>query len=151
MKQIIFKIISFSLFEEIFPRSFPPFLNVKMLIDSIAINLMLNEDISLRYSFSFGRLSCTPYRHHQTIPTRWSFILIEITLSITFLFYYFILVKQIIKEKNTKVKEILKIIDIQPFIYYLAWALRSFFIILFLTIIITGIKLTFFPSTILTT
>ncbi len=120
-----------------FKNSYPPFSNLKMLIDLIGINLMLNEDLSL-ISLNYNSISCTKYRHHNQIPTRWSFILMELSLSIYFLFYYFIISHQIIQENNQKIKEIIQIIHIQPFIYYFSWALTAFFILSFISFSITG-------------
>jgi len=108
-----------------------------MLIDLIGINVMLNEDLSL-ITFNYNSLSCTKYRYHNKIPTRWSFILIELSLSIIYLFYYFIISYQIIKENNQKIKEIIKIIHIQPLIYYLSWAFTFFIILLFISFSITS-------------
>ncbi len=110
-----------------------------MFIDSIVISIMLNINPSLNPSWNFYRIVCTSYRHHKTIPTRWSFILMEMFLSITFLFYSFIIIHFIIQEKKDKIKEIIKIIHIQPFINYLAWALRPFFILTITNFSITGI------------
>ncbi|CAF1436607.1 unnamed protein product, partial [Rotaria sordida] len=124
---------------DLFKMSFPSYLYIKIFIDSIVINLMLNEDLSIIYSWNHRSISCTSYRHHKTIPTRWSFILMEIALSIIYLFFYFIISNSIIQENNEKVKEILKIIHIQPLINYFAWALRYFFILSFITFSITVI------------
>jgi len=120
-----------------FKNLYPPFSNIKMLIDLIGINLMLNDDLST-ISLNHYSISCTSYRYHKKIPTRWSFILMELSLSITFLFYYFIIVHFIIQENNQKVKEIIQIIHIQPFIYYFAWALRPCIILSAITFSITG-------------
>jgi len=72
----------------------------------------------------------------------------EIFLSITFLFYSFIIIHFIIQEKKDKIKEIIKIIHIQPFINYLAWALRPFFILTITNFSITGILVHYFAFTI---
>ncbi|CAF4751858.1 unnamed protein product [Rotaria sp. Silwood2] len=109
-----------------------------MFIDSIVVNKMLNEDISIIDSLNYRRISCTLYRHHKTIPTRWSFIFMEISLSIIYLSFFLIITNSIIQENNKKVKEILKIIHIQPLINYFAWALRYLIILSFITFSITG-------------
>ncbi|CAF1132313.1 unnamed protein product [Rotaria sp. Silwood1] len=123
---------------DLFKNSYPSFIYIKMFIDSIVLNIMLDEDFSIINSLNYRRISCTSYRHHKTIPTRWSFILMEILLSIIFLFFYFIINNSIINENNQKVKEILKIIHIQPLINYLAWAIRYLIILTFITYSITG-------------
>ncbi|CAF3422421.1 unnamed protein product, partial [Rotaria sp. Silwood2] len=99
---------------DLFKNSYPSFLYIKMFIDSIVVNKMLNEDISIIDSLNYRRISCTLYRHHKTIPTRWSFIFMEISLSIIYLSFFLIITNSIIQENNKKVKEILKIIHIQP-------------------------------------
>ncbi|UJR24690.1 hypothetical protein I4U23_006063 [Adineta vaga] len=122
---------------DLFSKSNPPFSNIKIFLDSIVISILLNEKKSLIPSWTFSRITCTSYRHHRTIPTRWSFILIEYSLSITYLFYSFIIIHFILQEKNMKIKEIIKIIHIQPLINYLAWTLRPLFILSIITILIT--------------
>ncbi len=117
--------------------SYPPLSNIKMFIDSIGRNVMLEEDFPI-ISFIYHTITCTSYRHHKTIPTRWNFIFMELSLDIFFLFYYFIIVYFIIMENKQKVKEIIRIIHIQPFINSFAWALRAFFILQFITFNITG-------------
>jgi hypothetical protein len=97
---------------------------------------MLNEDRML--SLSHRSMSCTSYRHHQTIPTRSSFIFMEFCLFFTFSFYYFLIVDQIIKQKNEKRKEILKLIHIEPLINYLSLALTYFCILTLNSFSITG-------------
>ncbi|CAF1387951.1 unnamed protein product [Rotaria sp. Silwood1] len=72
-----------------------------MFIDSIVVNKMLNEDISIIDSLNYRRISCTLYRHHKIIPTRWSFIFMEISLSIIYL-SFFIITNSIIQENNKK-------------------------------------------------
>ena len=108
-----------------------------MLIDLIGISLMREEDFRQLKIYA-GRITCTDYRHDQQIPTRWEFILMELTLLFTLLFSNMILSNQIIEENNEKVKEILKMIDIHPLINYFCLALRSFFILSINSIFITS-------------
>lgn len=117
--------------------SFPPYSKLKIFIDLIFISIILNEDLS-SILISHNSIICTKYRHHKTIPTRWSFILMELSLSITYLIFNLIIINYLIKEDNQKVKEIIKINHIQPFIYYFSWALTNFFILSILTFCITG-------------
>ena len=116
----------------------PPFLNIKIFVDSIMTRIVLGRSESIVISWTFSRISCTPYRRHETIPTRWSFLFMTFSLSITYLFYSFIIIHFILQEKLLKIKEIIKIIHIQPLINYLAWALRPLFILSILSVTLTG-------------
>ncbi|CAF3658697.1 unnamed protein product [Adineta steineri] len=123
---------------DLFQNKFPSYSNLKLFVDSIYISLILNDedfDIPL---IDFLVLPCPSYRSDKNIPTRWSFILMELILSITFLFYSFIIIYFLIKDKSMKIKQINQLIHIQPFIYYLSSALIHFFILQFITFTISG-------------
>lgn len=93
---------------------------------------MLNEDLS-EINIEYSSLTCTKYRSDKSIPTRLSFIFIEISLSLTYFLNYLILSNILIEEKKKKIKEILKLIHIESFINYISWSLRTFFILTFIT------------------
>ena len=126
------------LFKDLFSRSFPPLGNVKLFVDAIGISSMLNDESPLSYSWSSRSLSCTSYRSHRSIPTRWTFILMEMSLSFTDLFYALIISYLLIEEKKQKIQEILKIIHISPLINAFAWSLRAFVIELCLSLSLVG-------------
>lgn len=115
----------------------PPYSNIKMLIDIIGINVMLNEDLS-KLSIKYSIIKCSKYRYDKLIPTRWSFIFIQLILSFIYLFYSLIISNIILNENINKIKEILKIIHIKPFINYLSFIIIYFLIISFLTSSITS-------------
>jgi len=68
----------------------------------------------LSIEYQYGIIRCTEYRSNKQIPTRWSFILINICLLFNYLF-----VNLILEEKN----EIFQIINIKPIVNYLIWSL----------------------------
>ncbi|CAF3674920.1 unnamed protein product [Rotaria socialis] len=123
---------------DLFKGSFPLFIFIKIFFDKIALNLILNEESRIKYEYNINTISCTLYRHHKTIPTRWSFILMEILLSIIYLLFYFIITSLIIEENNKKIKEILKLIYIQPIMNYLSYAFIYFIQLSFTTFSIIG-------------
>ncbi|CAF3865527.1 unnamed protein product [Rotaria magnacalcarata] len=124
---------------DLFKGSFPLFIFIKIFFDKIALNLILNEESRIEYEYNINTISCTLYRHHKTIPTRWSFILMEILLSIIYLLFYLIITNLIIEENNKKIKEILKLIYIQPIMNYLSYAFIYFIQLSFTTFSIIGL------------
>lgn len=101
--------------------------------------MMLNKSQTKLYYWRSYSISCSLYRYHKRIPTRWSFILMEMCLNLIYLFFNFIISYLIIQENNQQVKQIIKLIHIQPIIYYLVWTLRFFITILFINFFITGL------------
>lgn len=85
-----------------------------------------------------GHFPCTEYRSHRSIPTRWSFILMEIFFSLSSLIQSLSITNSLLDEKRKKVKEILKLIHIQPLINYFAWACRALFIQINISLAITS-------------
>ncbi|CAF0941667.1 unnamed protein product [Adineta steineri] len=113
----------------------PEFSDVKMFIDSLLIGYQTNR--SIEFELERKAMICTPYRRDALFEGGSAFVTI-ILLFIDFIYFipYLILLISLIREKNAKVKEILKVLGIEPILNNFAQAIRTLIIICFLTILL---------------
>ncbi|CAF0858674.1 unnamed protein product [Adineta steineri] len=113
----------------------PEFSDVKMFIDSLLIGYQTNR--SIEFELQRKPMVYTPYRQDLIFESSSSFL----TTVIMFIdLVYFIpcltLLISLIREKNTKVKEILKLLGIEPILNNFVQAIRTLINICFLTILL---------------
>ncbi|CAF3715850.1 unnamed protein product [Rotaria sp. Silwood1] len=115
----------------------PAFTDVKIFIDSLLIGYQTNTNIE--YELERTPMICTPFRRNLIFENGLSSLIIFL-IDFIFLIPYFILLTSLIQEKNAKVKEILKILGIEPILNNFAHAIRTLIIlcllILFLCIVL---------------
>ena len=106
-----------------------PLLNVKLFLDTILLGEfdVKEKERWSKMLWSFQAISCPSYRSSSSIPTRWSFLVLEVLLSLFSLLVHFSLLTNLLREKEEKVKEILKIVGLRPWLNSLAWASTSLF------------------------
>ncbi|CAF3487847.1 unnamed protein product [Rotaria sp. Silwood1] len=113
----------------------PEFTDVKMFIDSLLIDYQTNKTVE--FELERSPMTCTPIRRDSLfesgsiLPTT-----ILILIDFIFLIPYIILLISLIQEKNAKVKEILKVLGIEPILNNFAQAIRTFIIIFLLTLLL---------------
>ncbi|CAF1314882.1 unnamed protein product [Rotaria sordida] len=103
----------------------PEFADIKIFVDSLLISYQTNNDVKLELERK--PISCTPYRS-DVIYSRGLFFVYMILgfVDLIFLIPFIILLVGLIQEKNNKVKEILKILGIEPILNNIAHAIRPF-------------------------
>ncbi|CAF4052910.1 unnamed protein product [Adineta steineri] len=113
----------------------PEFSDVKMFIDSLLIGYQTNR--SIEFELERKAMICTPYRRDALFEGGSASVTI-ILLFIDFVYFipYLILLISLIREKNAKVKEILKVLGIEPISNNFAQAIRTLIILCFLTILL---------------
>ncbi|CAF3806236.1 unnamed protein product [Adineta steineri] len=114
----------------------PEFSDVKMFIDSLLIGYQTNKNIE--FELQREPIICTPYREDLLFESG-SPVLITIVLMYIDLVYfipYLILLISLIREKNAKVKEILKLLGIEPILNNFIQAIRTLIILCFLTVLL---------------
>ncbi|CAF1358637.1 unnamed protein product [Didymodactylos carnosus] len=104
---------------------FPQFSNIKLFIDTLLISYQTGKK-NLTIELERNVMKCTKYRKDvlYTSKTTAFTIIILVFIDIVFLIPFIILLNSMIKEKNNKVKEILKVINIEPILNNIAWAVR---------------------------
>ncbi|CAF4083873.1 unnamed protein product [Adineta steineri] len=113
----------------------PEFSDVKMFIDSLLIGYQTNRNIE--FELQRKPIICTPYRRDFLFESGRVLVGISV-LFIDFVYFipYLILLISLIREKNAKVKEILKVLGIEPTLNNFAQAVRTLIILFFLTILL---------------
>ncbi|CAF3166386.1 unnamed protein product [Rotaria sp. Silwood2] len=99
----------------------PAFTDVKIFIDSLLIGYQTNTNIE--YELERTPMICTSFRRNLIFESRLS-SLITTFIDLIFLIPYCILLTSLIQEKNAKVKEILKVLGIEPILNNFAHAIR---------------------------
>ncbi|CAF4218000.1 unnamed protein product, partial [Adineta steineri] len=91
----------------------PEFSDVKMFIDALLIGYQTNRNIT--FELQRAPITCTPYRRDFIFESGSAYVTI-VLMFIDFVYFipYLILLISLIREKNAKVKEILKVIGIEP-------------------------------------
>ncbi|CAF1197235.1 unnamed protein product, partial [Adineta steineri] len=114
----------------------PEFSDVKMFIDALLIGYQTNRNIT--FELQKAPMTCTPYRRDYLFFESGSPLVIIVVMFIDFVYFipYLILLTSLIQEKNAKVKEILKVIGIEPILNNFAQAIRTLIILCFLTILL---------------
>ncbi|CAF1113916.1 unnamed protein product [Adineta steineri] len=113
----------------------PEFSDVKIFIDSLLIGYQTNRNIE--FEIQRKPITCTPYRQDLLFESGPPYVT-TVLMFIDFVYFipYLILLTSLIREKNTKVKEILKLLGIEPILNNFVQAIRTLFIICFLTILL---------------
>ncbi|CAF4092876.1 unnamed protein product, partial [Adineta steineri] len=113
----------------------PEFSDVKMFIDSLLIGYQTNRNIE--FELKRKPITCTPYREDVLFGSR-SALVTTVLMFIDLVYFipYLILLISLIREKNAKVKEILKVLGIDPILNNFAQAIRTLIILCFLTILL---------------
>ncbi|CAF3562792.1 unnamed protein product [Adineta steineri] len=115
----------------------PEFTDVKMFVDSLLMGYQ--KDRQIQYELERKVMTCTPSRNDYLYTSISNFIgTVLLLMDAIFIIPYLILLTSSIREKNAKVKEILKVLGIEPILNNIAQALRTMVIyvilILFLCI-----------------
>ena len=122
---------------DVFQREISPFSDLKLLLDQIYLNVIHDDEILLK--LNVYRIGCVESRSHRSIPTRWLFISILYSISLIYLFVNLFVNYLLNKEKKEKIKEMLQIVNLKSFEYYLSWSLISFMFVCLLTFMIVGL------------
>ncbi|CAF4199938.1 unnamed protein product, partial [Adineta steineri] len=128
-------VIGFSSIYDFKDSRLPDFSDVKMFIDSLLIGYQTNRTIE--FELERKAMICTPYRRDALFEGGSAFVTVVLTF-IDFVYFipYLILLITLIREKNAKVKEILKVLGIEPILNNFAQAIRTLIILCFLTILL---------------
>ncbi|UJR08477.1 hypothetical protein I4U23_012744 [Adineta vaga] len=113
----------------------PEFIDVKMFIDSLLMAYQTGKTVDLELERSPMR--CTPFRRDFLFES--GPILVTLTLLfVDFVFFipYLILLVSLIREKNAKVKEILKVLGIEPILNNIAQGIRTLIILCILSLLL---------------
>ncbi|CAF1011366.1 unnamed protein product [Rotaria sordida] len=124
----------------------PEFTDVKMFIDSLLIDYQINKTIE--FELERSPITCTPVRRDSIFESG-SILVTTILIMIDFIFLipYLILLISLIREKNAKVKEILKVLGIEPILNNFAQAIRTLIILcLFILLLCIVYKLKLKPD-----
>ncbi|CAF4810977.1 unnamed protein product, partial [Rotaria sp. Silwood2] len=94
----------------------PEFTDVKMFIDSLLIGYQTNKTIE--FELERSPMICTPVRRDSIFESG-SILVTTILILVDFIFIipYLILLISLIREKNAKVKEIIKVLGIEPILH----------------------------------
>ncbi|CAF3720568.1 unnamed protein product, partial [Rotaria sordida] len=111
----------------------PAFTDVKIFIDSLLIGYQTNTNIE--YELERTLMICTPFRRNLIFESGLS-NLIKTFIDLIFLIPYCILLTRLIQEKNAKVKEILKVLGIEPILNNFAHAIRTLIIFCLLILLL---------------
>ncbi|CAF4107133.1 unnamed protein product, partial [Rotaria sp. Silwood2] len=111
----------------------PAFTDVKILIDSLLIEYQTNTNIE--YELERTPMICTSFRRNLIFENRLSSLIITL-VEFIFLIPYFILLTSLIQEKNAKVKEILKVLGIEPILNNFSHAIRTLIILCLLILLL---------------
>ncbi|CAF3912977.1 unnamed protein product, partial [Adineta steineri] len=129
-------LIDFSNIYDFKDSRLPDFSVVKMFIDSLLIGYQTNRNTE--FEIQRTPIACTPYRQDYLF-SKSGRALVAIAVIFTDLVYfipYLTLLISLIREKNAKVKEILKVLGIEPTLNNFAQAVRTLIILCFLTILL---------------
>ncbi|CAF3666934.1 unnamed protein product [Rotaria sp. Silwood1] len=114
----------------------PEFTDIKMFVDSLIMEYQTNRQI--QFELERNLLSCTSFRNDYLFTSESNFInSIILMIDAIFIIPYVILLISLIREKNSKAKEILKVLGIEPILNNLAQAIRTMVIVLLLTLLLT--------------
>ncbi|CAM4906302.1 unnamed protein product [Rotaria socialis] len=113
----------------------PEFTDVKLFIDSLLIGYQTNR--AIEFEIERDAMICTPIRRDAIFESQ-SIIVTIVLILVDFIFLipYLILLITLIREKNAKVKEILKVLGIEPVLNNIAQAIRTLIIICLLTLLL---------------
>ncbi|CAF4318595.1 unnamed protein product, partial [Rotaria sp. Silwood2] len=113
----------------------PEFTDVKMFIDSLLIGYQTNKTIE--FELERSPMICTPVRRDSIFESG-SILVTTILILVDFIFIipYLILLISLIREKNAKVKEILKVLGIEPILNNIAQSIRTLVILCLLTLLL---------------
>ncbi|CAF4875435.1 unnamed protein product, partial [Rotaria sp. Silwood2] len=106
---------------------------VKIFIDYFLIGYQTNTNIE--YELERTPMICTPFRRNLIFENGLS-SLIKTLIEFIFLIPYFILLTSLIQEKNAKLKEILKVLGIEPILNNFAHAIRTLIILCLLILLL---------------
>ncbi|CAF4673197.1 unnamed protein product, partial [Rotaria sp. Silwood2] len=113
----------------------PEFTDIKIFIDSLLIGYQTNKTIE--FEIERNPMICTPIRRDSIFESG-SILPTTILIMIDFIFLipYVILLISLIQEKNAKVKEILKVLGIEPILNNFAHAIRTLIILCLLILLL---------------
>lgn len=90
------------------------------------------------YSIEEKLIRCTKYRFDRIIPTRWTFLLMEFSLSFSHFFSSFIFIDRIVQEKQNRMTKILQLIDLRSTIFYFLYSLKTLILLSLIDFSISG-------------
>ncbi|CAF1239735.1 unnamed protein product [Adineta ricciae] len=113
----------------------PEFIDVKMFIDSLLMSYQTGKTIDLE--LERAPMRCTPFRRDFIFESGAVFVtFILLLVDFIFLIPYLILLVSLIREKNAKVKEILKVLGIEPILNNIAQSIRTLVIFCLLILLL---------------
>jgi hypothetical protein len=110
---------------------------VKHAVDLALITSISNINMSDPTLVRMAQFHCPSY-NFDIFKTRFSFFAILLT-TIAYLFTLVVNLGNIIVEKQTKMKEYLKLVGIKWYTIWITWFLRSFLLYIVITLILSGI------------
>ncbi|CAF1288185.1 unnamed protein product [Rotaria sp. Silwood1] len=114
----------------------PEFIEVKMFVDSLLMEYQTNRQI--HFELQRNLMTCTPFRNDLLFTSESNLInIILLMIDAVFIVPYLILLISLIREKNAKVKEILKVLGIEPILNNLAQGIRTMVILLILVLLLS--------------
>ncbi|CAF1375172.1 unnamed protein product, partial [Rotaria sordida] len=114
----------------------PEFTDVKMFVDSLLMEYQTNHQI--QFELERNLMTCTPFRNDYLFTSESNFLTtIILMIDAVFIVPYLILLISLIREKNAKVKEILKVLGIEPILNNLAQGIRTMFILFILILLLS--------------
>ncbi|CAF3818339.1 unnamed protein product [Rotaria sp. Silwood1] len=114
----------------------PEFTDVKMFVDSLLMEYQTNRQI--HFELQRNLMICTPFRNDLLFTSESNLInIILLMIDAVFIVPYLILLISLIREKNAKVKEILKVLGIEPILNNLAQGIRTMVILLILVLLLS--------------
>ncbi|CAF4589424.1 unnamed protein product [Rotaria sp. Silwood1] len=114
----------------------PEFTDVKMFVDLLLMEYQTNRQI--HFELQRNLMICTPFRNDLLFTSESNLInIILLMIDAVFIVPYLILLISLIREKNAKVKEILKVLGIEPILNNLAQGIRTMVILLILVLLLS--------------
>ncbi|CAF1308472.1 unnamed protein product [Rotaria magnacalcarata] len=114
----------------------PEFTDVKMFVDSLLMEYQTNRQI--HFELERNLMTCTPYRNDLLFTSEPILInTIVLMIDAVFILPYLVLLISLIQEKNLKVKEILKVLGIEPILNNIAQAMRTMIIFIILILFLS--------------
>ncbi|CAF2516694.1 unnamed protein product [Rotaria sp. Silwood2] len=114
----------------------PEFTDIKMFVDSLLMEFQTNRQV--QFELERNLMTCTPFRNDFLFTSESNFInTIILMIDAVFIVPYLILLISLIREKNAKVKEILKVLGIEPILNNIAQGIRTMVILLILILFLS--------------
>ncbi|UJR37764.1 hypothetical protein I4U23_030457 [Adineta vaga] len=107
----------------------PEFTDVKIFVDSLLMEYQSTR--SIQYELERNLMTCTPYRKDYLYTADANFVSTILSfIDGIFLVPYLVLLVSLVREKNAKIKEILKVLGIEPILNNIAQAIRTLVILI---------------------